>query len=66
MDLPYRTMKKTNIGQEFSHLDKLGRSILLSTREIPKQKSLPKDIKSRILKIISSDSAEKLCSFLEK
>ena len=35
MDLPYPTMKNANIGQELNHLDKLARSILLSTREIP-------------------------------
>lgn len=32
MDLPYPTMKKANIVHELSHLDKLARSILLSTR----------------------------------
>lgn len=36
MDLPYPTIKNHSPNNDLNHLDKLARSILLSTHEIPK------------------------------
>lgn len=60
MDLPYPTMKYSKEGNDLNQLDRLARSILLSTHNIPKQDSISKSLKSKILKTITSDNARKL------
>lgn len=37
MDLPYPTLKNNDVKEELNQLDKLARSILLSTHDIPCQ-----------------------------
>jgi hypothetical protein len=65
MDLPYPTVK--NAAQDdLNQLDKLARSILLSTHDIPKQVSVSKSLKSKILKTINSDNAYSLHRIVEK
>ena len=66
MDLPYPTMKYSKEGNDLNQLDRLARSILLSTHDIPKQDSINKGLKSKILKAINSDNARKLHQVLEK
>lgn len=66
MDLPYPTVKNNNFGNDLNQLDKLARSILLSTRDIPKQDSISKSIKSKILRAITTDNARKLFQIIEK
>lgn len=66
MDLPYPTMKNSNLSNDLNQLDKLARSILLSTHDIPKTDSINKSIKARILKAISCDNAYKLNRILDK
>jgi hypothetical protein len=65
MDLPYPSIKNNNFSNDFNQLDKLARSILLSTREIPKEDSIHKNIKAKILKAISSDDGRKLYKIVE-
>ncbi len=60
MDLPYPTIKYSKEGNDLNQLDRLARSILLSTHDIPKQDSISKSLKSKILKAINSDNARKL------
>jgi len=60
MDLPYPTIKNNNMHSDLNQLDKLARSILLSTRDIPKQDSISKSIKSKLLRAITCDNARKL------
>ncbi len=60
MDLPYPTIKYGKEGNDLNQLDRLARSILLSTHDIPKQDSISKSLKSKILKAINSDNARKL------
>lgn len=52
MDLPYPTLKNQQLDNDLNQLDKLARSILLSTRDIPRQESLPRSIQKKILKAI--------------
>lgn len=66
MDLPYPTIKNSNFSNDLNQLDKLARSILLSTHDIPKQDSISKGIKAKILKAISCDNARKLHRILDK
>lgn len=60
MDLPYPTVKKSNLHSELNQLDKLARSILLSTHDIPKQDSISKSLKSKIQRAIQCDNPRKL------
>lgn len=60
MDLPYPTYKNNNFSNDLNQLDKLARSILMSTRDIPKQDTIHKSIKSKILRAITCDNARKL------
>lgn len=60
MELEYPTMKNDKLTQEINHLDKLGRSILLSLREIPSNHSISKKIKQKLLKAISKDNSYQL------
>jgi hypothetical protein len=64
MDLPYPTMKNSIVSSDLNHLDKLARSILLSTRDIPKQDSISKSLKSKILRTLSMDNARRLHQIL--
>lgn len=66
MDLPYPTVKMTNINSDLNQLDKLAKSILLSTHELPQQDSISKSLKSRILKAISNDNVRKLHYIIQK
>ena len=66
MDLPYPTYKNNNFSNELNQLDKLARSILMSTRDIPKQDSINKNIKAKILRAITCDNARKLYQIVEK
>ncbi len=60
MDLPYPTVKKSNLHSDLNQLDKLARSILLSTHDIPKQDSISKSLKAKILRAIQCDNPRKL------
>lgn len=65
MDLPYPT-KKNNITQELNELDKLYKSILLSTRDLPQNDALPKELKHKIKKYIHDDKPFKLRRIIEE
>lgn len=66
MDLPYPTIKNSNLSNDLNQLDKLARSILLSTHDLPKQDSLSKSLRNKVLRAVSCDNARKLHQILEK
>jgi hypothetical protein len=55
-----------NFTTDLKQLDKLARSILLSTPDIPKQSALNKNTKAKILRIITYDHPQKLLEIVEK